>query len=166
MTYFNLHVTCSCIFMHTYLQVFIFLCILSCWCFSCCLPLSLSLFLALVCTMAPKRKSTLSQNPLHSWASTSSFDLTPSHIWFCDDKARKDFSENFCRRGIHSECQVILLDFFDTDLSTVIYSWGWESLCGASVSCPPVIIQEFYSNMHGIDTFVPHFFSRVRGTCI
>ena len=27
-------------------------------------------------------------------------------------------------------------------------------------------IQEFYSNMQGIDTFVPHFFSRVRGTCI
>ena len=26
--------------------------------------------------------------------------------------------------------------------------------------------KEFYSNMHGIDTFVPHFFSRVWGTCI
>ena len=29
-----------------------------------------------------------------------------------------------------------------------------------------MIIQEFYSNMHQIDTFVPHFFSRVRGTHI
>ena len=29
-----------------------------------------------------------------------------------------------------------------------------------------MIIQEFYSNMHGIDTFVPHFFSRVQGTHI
>ena len=26
-----------------------------------------------------------------------------------------------------------------------------------------MIIQEFYSNMHGFDTSVPHFFSRVRG---
>ena len=33
-------------------------------------------------------------------------------------------------------------------------------------SCPSVIIQEFYSNMHGINTSVPHFFSRVRGTRI
>ena len=57
------------------------------------------------------------------------------------------------------ECQVILSDFFDTDLPTVIYSRGWESLCG-------VIIQEFYSNMHGIDTSIPHFFSHIRGTCI
>ena len=29
-----------------------------------------------------------------------------------------------------------------------------------------MIIQEFYSNMHGIDTSIPHFFSRVRCTCI
>ena len=54
--------------------------------------------------------------------------------------------------------QVILSDFFDTDLPTVIYSRGWESLCG-------MIIQEFYSNMHGIDTSVPYFFC-VRGTRI
>ena len=44
--------------------------------------------------MAPKRKSTLSQNPLRSGAS-SSFDPTPSHVRFHDEKARKDFSENF-----------------------------------------------------------------------
>ena len=29
-----------------------------------------------------------------------------------------------------------------------------------------MIIKEFYSNMHGFDTFVPHFFSRVQGTRI
>ena len=52
--------------------------------------LSLSLFLALVCFTAPKRKSTLSQNPLHSRASTSSSNPTPSHVRFCDDKAQKD----------------------------------------------------------------------------
>ena len=36
----------------------------------------------------------------------------------------------------------------------------------SSVTCPSVIIQEFYSNMHGINTSVPHFFFRVRGTHI
>ena len=29
-----------------------------------------------------------------------------------------------------------------------------------------MIIQDFYSNMHGFDTYVPHFFSRVQGTHI
>ena len=33
-----------------------------------------------------------------------------------------------------------LLDFYDIDLSTVIYSQGWESLYGASITCPSVII--------------------------
>ncbi|KAL0010613.1 hypothetical protein SO802_005721 [Lithocarpus litseifolius] len=77
--------------------------------------------------MAPKRKSVPSQNPFHSEASSSS-NPTP-HVRFCDDKTRWNFSEKFSRRGIHSECQVILSDFSDTDLPTVIHSRGWESLC-------------------------------------
>ena len=117
------------------------------------------------CSMAPKWKSTPSQNPLHSGASTSS-NITPSHIQFCDDKAHKDFSKSFSRRGIHSKRQVILSDFSDTDLPTIIYSQGWESLCGISVTCSSVIIQEFYSNMHGFDTSLPLFVTRVRGMCI
>ena len=64
-----------------------------------CLSLSLSpsLFLALVCSMAPKSESTPSQNPLCSGAptSSSSSDPTPSHVRLRDDKARKDFLENF-----------------------------------------------------------------------
>ena len=130
------------------------------------LSLSLSLFLALVYSIAPKRKSTPSQNLLRSGASTSSFDTILSHVRFHDDKARKDFLKNYSWGGIHSERQVILLEFSDTDLPTVIYSRGWESLCGVPVTCHSVIIQEFYSNMHGFDTFVPHFFSHVWGTCI
>ena len=160
----SLHVTCSCIFMHTYLHFFIFLYIASLVLFCVSLSLSPSLLLMLVCFMAPKRKSTMSQNPLHSGA--SSFDPTPSYVRFRDEKAKLDFSENFSRRGIHSECQVFLSNFFDTDLPTVIYSRSWESLCDIPVTCPSVIIQEFYSNMHGIDTFVPHFFTRVWGTRI
>ena len=114
--------------------------------------------------MAPKRKSAPSWNPLHSGTSIS--DSTPSHVQFYVEKACKDFSENFSRRGIHLECQVILSDFFDTDLPTVIYSKGRESLCGIPVTCPSMIIHEFYSNMHGFDYSVPHFITRVRGTRI
>ena len=64
------------------------------------------------------------------------------------------------------ECQVILSDFANTDLPSVIHSRGWESLCDVPVTCPLVLIQEFYSNMHRIDHLVPLFFTRVRGTRI
>ena len=98
------------------------------WDFSDCLFLpSLSLLFTLVVFMAPKRKSTPSQNPLRSGASSSS-DPTPSHIRFCDENARKYFSKNFSQQGVHSERRVILVDFVDTDLPTVIHSQGWESL--------------------------------------
>ena len=100
------------------------------------------LLLMLVVSMAPKRKSTPSQNPLRSGASSSS-DPTPSHIRFYDKNARKDFSEKFSRRGVHLECRVILVDFAYTDLPTVIHSRGWESLCDVLVTYPSVLIQEF-----------------------
>ena len=128
--------------------------------------ISLPFFLfTLVVSMAPKHKSAPSQNPLRSRTSFSS-DPTPSHFWFRDEDARKDFSEKFSRRGVHSECRVILADFTDTDLPTVIHSWGWESLCDVSVTCPTVLVLEFYSNMHGFDFSVPLFSTRVRGTRI
>ena len=102
--------------------------------------LSLPLFLfMLVVSMTPKRKFTPARNPLHSGAFSSS-DPILSHIWFCDDDAFKAFSENFSKRGIHSECQVILSDFADTDLPTVIHSRGWESLCDVSVTYSLVLI--------------------------
>ena len=107
------------------------------------------------------RKSTPSQNPLHSEASY--YDSTPSHDRFRDDKACKDFSKNFSWHSICSEHQVILLDFSNTDLPTVIYSKGWESLCGIPVTCPFMIIQEFYSNMHKFNYSVPHFITRIQG---
>ena len=115
--------------------------------------------------MAPKRKSTPARNPFHSGASSFS-NSAPLSLRFRDDDAHKAFSENFSRRGIHSERQIILSDFADTDLPSVIHSRGWESLCDVSVMCPLVLIQEFYSNMHGIDRSVPLFFTRVRGTRI
>ena len=93
------------------------------WSFSDRLFLPLSLFsFALVMSMAPKRKSALSQNPLRSTASTSSFNPTPSSIRFRDEDARKDFWENFSRRGVHSKHRVILEDFANTDLPDVIHS--------------------------------------------
>ena len=115
--------------------------------------------------MAPKCKSTPSRNPFRSGASTLS-DPTPSSIQFRDEGARKAFLENFSRRGIHSERQVILVDSVNTELPTVIHSQDWESLCDVPVTCPSVLIQEFYSNMHGFDYLVPHFITRIRGTCI
>ena len=82
--------------------------------------LSLPLFLfTLVVSMAPKRKSVPAWNPLHSGASLS-FNSAPLSLWFRDDDAHKAFLENFSRRGVRSEYQVIMADFADTDLSTVI----------------------------------------------
>ena len=149
----------SCI--HTFNCVY--LVISTAWYFSDCLPLFLSFSPFYVsCVMAPKCKSTPSRNPLHSKASSSSspFDPTPSHVWFHDEKAKSDFFENFSQCGIHSECQVVLSDFSDTDLPTVIYSRGWESLCGAPVTCPSVIIQ--YARIWLLYTLV--FYSRSRYT--
>ena len=135
-----------------------------CWLVLFNLSLSLSLFLSLSNSlrMTPKCKSTPSRNPLCSRESSSS-NFTPFHVRFRVEKAHKDFSENFSKRGIHLKCHIILLDFFDIDLLTVIHRWGWESLCKISVSCPFLIIQEFYSNMHGFDYSIPHFLTTVRG---
>ena len=102
------------------------------------LSLPLLLF-TLVVSMAPKRKSASSQNPLCSRTSSSS-DPTLSHIQFRDEDAQKAFSENFSRWGVHSERRVILANFTDTNLPDVIHSWGWESLCDVSVTCPSVLI--------------------------
>ena len=102
--------------------------------------LSLPLFLfTLVVSMAPKRKSTPARNLLRSEAS-SSFDSAPLSLRFHDNDAHKAFSEDFSRRGVHLERQVILVDFADTDLPTVIHSREWESLCDVSVTCPLMLI--------------------------
>ena len=152
--------------MHTYLLFIICDIIVAAWDFFDCLFLSLPFFLfKLVVSMAPKCKSIPARNPLRSRTSSSS-DPPLSHIQFRDDDAFKAFSENFSRRGIHLERQVILSDFVDTDLPYVIHSKGWESLCDVPVTCPLVHIQEFYSNMHGIDHSIPLFFTRVQGARI
>ena len=73
---------------------------------------------------------------------------------------------NFQKCGIHLECHVVLSDFSNTPLSLVIRTRGWESLCEIPLRCPVMFIQEFYSNIHGIDTFVPRFAMTFRGTHI
>ena len=125
----------------------------------------LSILFMLIVSRALKRKSTPAWNPLHSGASSSS-DYAPLSICFHNDDAYKAFTENFSRRGVHSECRVILGHFVDTDLPIVIHSWEWESLCVKPVTCPLVLIQEFYSNMHRIGHSVPYFVTRVRGISI
>ena len=71
---------------------------------------------------------------------TSSFDPTSLHIRFHDEKARKHFLENFSNCGIHSEHHVVLSNFSNTTLPTVIHSRGWQSLYEIPVRCPIVII--------------------------
>ena len=115
--------------------------------------------------MAPKCKSIPARNLLRSGAS-SSIDPSPSTVQFRDDDAFKAFSKNFSRQGIHSERQVVLSDFADTDLPSVIHSRGWESLFDVPITCPLVLIQEFYSNMHGIDRSISLFFTCIQGTHI
>jgi len=34
------------------------------------------------------------------------------------------------------------------------------------VTCPSVLIQDFYFNMHGFDFSIPLFHTRIRGMCI
>jgi len=151
---------------HAYVPSILYLVISTAWDFSNCLPFFLSFSPSYVsCVMAPKHKFTPSRNPFHFGRSSSSSpsNPTPSHVRFRDEKAKLDFFENFSRRNIHSECQVVLSDFSDTYLPTVIYSRSWESLCGAPITCPSVIIQEFYSNMHGFNYSIPQFSTRVQG---
>ena len=94
MMQFLLHVICSCI-SHAYVLYFQYTCYI--WnMFGAFLIVSffpLSTLFTLIVFMAPKCKSTLSQNPLHSGALSSS-DPTPSHIRFRDEDTRKDFSED------------------------------------------------------------------------
>ena len=107
---------------------------------------SLPLFLfTLVVSMAPKHKSTPSWNPLHFGASSPSSDPTPSYIWFRDEDARKAFSENFSRRGIHSERQVILADG-----SHYVMSWSLVLLClsrSFTLTCIGLIVQYLFSSL-------------------
>ena len=143
---------------HAYIPSILYLVISTAWDFLDRLSLFLSFSPSYVsCVMAPKRKSTPSRNLLHFGASSSSSpsNPTPSHVQFLDEKAKSDFFENFSLRGIHSEHQVVLSDFSNIDLPTIFYSRGWESLCGAPVTCPSVNIQEFYSNMHRFDSSIP-----------
>ena len=142
-----LHITCSCIF-HAYIPSFPYILILN---FLVLLCLSLSLFLSFVsCSMAPKRKPTPFWNPLRSGASSSSSpsDPTPSHVRFHDDKVRKDFSENFSRRGIHSERQVVLADFSNNDLPTVIYSGVGSHYVASWSLVPPYLILSLTFKVH------------------
>ena len=126
--------------MHTYLIFNIFDIIDVAWDFSDCSSLFLPLILfTLVVSMAPKRKFTPTWNPLRSSASSSS-DPSPSNVRFHDYDAFKAFSGNFSRRDIHSECQVILSNFADTNLPSIIHSRGWESLCDVPVTRPLVLI--------------------------
>ena len=121
MMQFTLRVICSCI-SHAYILHFNILAIFELLRTFLIVFLSLPLFLfTIVMSMAPKRKSSPARNSFHSNASSSS-NSAPLSLRFCDDDAHKAFSENFSRRSVHLERQVILANFADIDLPTVIHS--------------------------------------------
>ena len=169
MMQFLLHVTCSCI-SHAYALYFsIYLLYLNC--FRAFLIVSffpLSILFMLVVIMAPNRKFILAWNPLHS-SSSSSSDSAPLFLRFRDDDAHNAFSENFFRRGIHSELQVILAGFVDTDLPTVIHSrdgshcvMSWSHVLlylsrNFTPTCTRLIVQYLFSLLaFEIRTFLSH----------
>ena len=82
-------------FMHKYL-FFSILCFWL-WCVLFSLSLSLSLFLSWIdYAMAPKaRKSTPARNHFPGSGPSSSDHVPPLNVQFCDEKAQKDFLENF-----------------------------------------------------------------------
>ena len=92
-----------------------------------------------------------------SSGSSSSAPIPSLHVQFRDENAWKDFLENFQECGVHPKRHVILSDFSDTPLPAVIRTRGWESLLESPLRCPIMFIQEFYSNIHSIDTSVPRF---------
>ena len=150
-------------FMHMYP----FIPISSC---DCVLSHSLSLSLSpprIDYTMASKPKSTPSRNPLQG-SNSSSFSnpIPPLHVQFHDGKAQQDFLKNFQKHSIHPERHVVLSDFSDTPPPDVIRTRDWDSLMEEPLRCPIVFVQEFYTNIHGIDTFVPCFATTFQGTRI
>ena len=120
---------------HAYVPSSLYILILICLVLFCA-SLSPSLFLALVCSMAPKRKSTPSWNPFHSGASFSSSPSDPSHIQFRDDKAHEDFSENFSRRGIHSN------DICD-DICFLTWWWHFFSIHCLTITLSQSLVLDF-----------------------
>ena len=162
---FLLHVICSCIFIHCMLSFFFFLVPhVSAVFYVSLLSLSLSFSFLL---MVPK-KSDPSKNPIRrrGSSSSSSAPFPLDYVWFHDEKASNDFFENFSNRVIHSKRQVILSDFPDTPLPGVFSSQGWAFLCEKPSRYPNMFIQEFYSDIHVIDTFMPRFTTVFRGTHI
>ena len=118
---FLLHFTCSYI-VHAYVPLhflFWYFLLIGAFLFV-SLSLSFSPFLSDGLRMVSKHKTTPSQNPFRFEASSS--DSTPLYVR--DEKAYQDFSKNFSERSIHSKCHIILSDFSNTTLPTVIYKRG------------------------------------------
>ena len=149
-------------FMHTF---FLFLSILSMCCvLLCSLSLSFSLSFSLSLFLIEPPYSTPTEEVHFGSEPSSRFQVilfwysrtfSPFHIQFRDEKANTNFFENFQAHGIHPECQVILSDFANIPLPEVIRTRDWKSLLEKPMRCPVMFIQEFYSNIHDINTDVP-----------
>ena len=169
MMLFILHVTCSCILMHMFFPFNIFFDIFWTlfglfWLISLSLSLPFSVYVSLL--LWHPNVNLLHPKTLFVLGHLLLLISPPFSVQFHDEKAKSDFFENFSRWGVHSKHQVILSDFSNIDLSTVIHRQDWELLCDVSVTCPSMLIQEFYSNMHGFDYLVSHFITCIWGTRI
>ena len=163
MMYFLLHITCSCIFMHMYLTFSIFIYIDCDWCFLVCLSLSLSfsLLLSISCSMAPK------QNLLHLgtlFVLGHPFLILPPLIFnFMMIKPNRTFRWTFLDEtfiwNAKSFCQTSPTLTYPLSFTVSVGSHyvTSKSLCDVSVTCPFVIIQEFYSNIDRFDYSAPLF---------
>ena len=129
------------------------------------MSLSLSLSLSFSLLIMTVKKLFSSKNPIRRGSSSSSSSFYDS-VRFHDEKARDVFFENFFDWVIHLKRWVILFNFLETPLLSVFTFRGWTSLCEKPSRCPDVFIQEFYSNMHVINTFVPRFNTVFHGTRI
>ena len=149
---------------HAYVPSIFFSSILCCWYFSDCLSLSPSLsFLGYFALWH------LNASPLHPRTHFNLrhpllLPLTPLHLTFGSTMRRpvRTSWRTFLDEAFiwNAKSSYRIFPILTYPLSSIV---GDRSQCVASQSRA---LQDFYSNMHGFDTSVPHFFSHVRGTRI
>ena len=159
--FLSLRITCLCIFIHTYLLLSLFW-YWYCWCFS--VYFFFSLLLSLV-AFWHRNKNPLRPKTLFFLGHHLPLTLLLLMYSSVMIKPERTFGELFSTRlSFGTPSHSIRLFRYWPSYCHLCQGWGW--LCDIPVTCPSVIIQEFYSNMHEFDTLVSHFFARIRGTRI
>ena len=78
-----------------------------------------------------------------------------------------DWAEPMMYLNLHVTYSCIFMHrYLQVSIFYIVYCWCFFyclSLSLSLVTCPSMIIQEFYSNMHGFDYSIPQFVTRFRG---